>query len=224
MAALKASDFAIRQQAIGELQWDTRVSAPEVGVQVGGGVVTLTGTVSSWAKRKAAEEAAHRVLGVIDVVNDLDVRVPGASQRTDADLARSVRSSLESDVTVPDKQIRSTVSQAVVILEGRVAHWSERADAEQAVERLTGVRQVINRIEVETAAELDRIAIRIAIQRALERHASREASRIEIGAADGTLHVVGVVHTRSERDAVLGAVRGTRGVGAVVDRLTVRLG
>jgi osmotically-inducible protein OsmY len=29
------------------------------------GVVTLTGTVSSWPKRTAAQEAAHRVFGVV---------------------------------------------------------------------------------------------------------------------------------------------------------------
>jgi osmotically-inducible protein OsmY len=36
------------------------------------GVVTLTGTVSSSAKRHAAQEAAHRVAGVLDVANDIE--------------------------------------------------------------------------------------------------------------------------------------------------------
>ena len=37
-----------------------------IGVGVKGGVVTLTGTVESWAKRDAAAQAAHRVTGALD--------------------------------------------------------------------------------------------------------------------------------------------------------------
>jgi BON domain len=43
------------------------VGPTDVGLEVDDGVVTLTGTVSSWAKRHAAQEAAHRVAGVLDV-------------------------------------------------------------------------------------------------------------------------------------------------------------
>jgi osmotically-inducible protein OsmY len=48
-----------------ELKWDTRVEETDVGVEVDAGVVTLTGTVGSWAMRMAAQEAAHRVAGVL---------------------------------------------------------------------------------------------------------------------------------------------------------------
>ena len=71
--AIKKTDSEIQQGVLRELKWDTRVEETEVGVGVNRGVVTLTGTVSSWAKKMAAQEAAHRVAGVLDVANDIQV-------------------------------------------------------------------------------------------------------------------------------------------------------
>ncbi len=58
------------------------------------GVITLTGTVSSWAKKVAAEEAAHRVYGVLDVANDIVVKTPGGMPMTDTEIAQAVRQTL----------------------------------------------------------------------------------------------------------------------------------
>ena len=46
------------------------------------------------------------------------------------------------------KQLKTTVSHGTVTLEGKVAYWTQRLDAERAIERLAGVKCVINRIEV----------------------------------------------------------------------------
>jgi osmotically-inducible protein OsmY len=221
--AIKKSDTEIQQAVVRELGWDTRISPTEVGVQVKNGVVTLTGMVDSWAKRAAAEQAAHRVFGVHDVANDLEVQLTGSwATRTDTDIAQSVRYVLEWDVTVPDKDIRSTVSKGVVTLEGTVNFWTERSDAERAVEKISGVKAVVNRIEVRPSVRAEATQVRSAIQDALERHADREAARIDVRVHEGAVDVTGVVHTWSEKQAVLGAVRGTRGVREVVDRVTVQ--
>jgi len=58
-------------------------------------IVSLTGTVTGWAKRLAAQDAAHRVVGVFDVANDVQVKLPGGSVRTDTEIAQAVRRALE---------------------------------------------------------------------------------------------------------------------------------
>jgi osmotically-inducible protein OsmY len=58
------TDSEIQQAVWRELKWDNRVAETEVGVTVERGVVTLTGTVDSYAKKLAAQESAHRVRGV----------------------------------------------------------------------------------------------------------------------------------------------------------------
>ena len=104
------SDAQIKSDVISELKWDSRVNETEVGVQVRDGIVTLVGTVDVYAKKIAAREAAHRVMGVLDVVDEMQVKVAGIGARTDTEIARAVREALEWDAFVPDKDIRSTVS------------------------------------------------------------------------------------------------------------------
>ena len=58
---LKKTDNEIKQQVLRELKWDSRIGWSEIGVEVMEGVVTLTGLVSSYAKKLAAQEAAHRI-------------------------------------------------------------------------------------------------------------------------------------------------------------------
>lgn len=78
------TDPEIQQAVLKELKWDTRVRETEISVEVHGGVVTLSGTVYSWAKRIAAQEAAHRVHGVLDVANEIEVRSVGSAGVTES--------------------------------------------------------------------------------------------------------------------------------------------
>jgi osmotically-inducible protein OsmY len=222
MTTIRKNDEDIRADIAREFAWDTRVAPTEIGVQVKNGIVTLAGTVTSWAKVRAAAEAAHRVSGVLDVANDLVVNPAGGAHRSDADIAQAVRHALEWDVTVPDRQIHSTVSGGIVTLEGTVASWSQRADAERAVERLTGVKRVANVIKIEPEVRASISDVRTAVEQALERHAAREASRIDLTIGNGgAVDAVGTVHSLQEKHAVLGAIRGTRGVREVSDHLSV---
>ena len=217
----KKTDSDIQHDVACELAWDAGIAANEIGIQVQGGVVTFTGTVDSWAKLRAAQDAAHRVAGVLDVANDLVVKPTGSSIRTDTEIARAVRQALEWDVLVPDPQIRSTVAHGTVTLEGTVSRWQQRTDAERAIERLAGVKRVLNRIEIAPIETVNLDRARQAVDRALERHAAREARRIQLAASEHTVKVSGIVHTLQEKEAVLGAVRGTRGVREVGDHLRI---
>jgi osmotically-inducible protein OsmY len=114
------TDAQVHHDIIEELTWDPRVDETEVGVEVDDGVVTLTGTVTSWAKRLAAQEAARRVAGVRDVANGIAVKTPGGLFRTDTEIAQAVRRTLEWDVFVPDEGIICTVTDGYVTLEGVV--------------------------------------------------------------------------------------------------------
>ena len=217
---LKKTDSQIHHDVLEELKWDSRVDETEVGVEVDDGVVTLTGTVPSWAKRLAAQEATRRVVGVLDVANDIEVKVPGGVGRTDTEIAQAARHALEWDVFVPHERIRSTVSGGWVTLEGELARWSQREDAARAVRNLTGVKGVINNITL-TAPRPDTEDVRKAIEQALERRAEREARRIRVDVLDGAVTLTGSVHTWAERKSVLAAARFTPGVRSVDDRLRV---
>ncbi|CAG0984481.1 Osmotically-inducible protein Y [Phycisphaerales bacterium] len=214
------NDSDVQQDVLRELKWDPRVSETEVGVQVNQGVVALTGFVTNYGKRLAAAEAAHRVSGVLDVANDLEVKIPGLGRRTDAEIADSVRSSLRWDVFVPDEKIRTTVSKGWVTLEGEVDRWIQRLDAERTIQRLAGVVGVTNNITVK-ATLIDPLRVRNAIEGALSRRAEREAHGIVVKVEDGVVRLNGPVRSWGERHAVEQAAGYAQGVRRVDSRLTV---
>ena len=213
------TDSDIRNDVMSELTWDSRIGNRQIGVQVDHGVVTLGGTVEDWATCLAAVEAAHRVAGVKDVANELQARNTLSTHLTDTDIAMAVRRALEWDALIPDKDIRSTVAGGVVVLEGVVATPIQREEVQRIVGRLKGVKRLDNRLQVSRVAEPDAVAA--SIRQALNRRAVREASHIVVRVDEGRVTVEGVVQSREERLAVLGAIRGTRGVQTIDDRLSV---
>ena len=214
------SDSEVQQDVLRELKWDTRVEETEIGVTINKGIVTLTGIVDSYGKRIAAQEAAHRVTGVLDVANDIQVRVPDNLDHTDPEIAQAVRHALEWDIWIPDERIRSTVSDGWVTLEGAVNQLSESEEAERAVHHLRGVRGVTNKIEV-SGPKVKPEKVRSMIEEALERRAEREAKRINVEVVDSTVTLSGAVRSWAEKRAILGAVSHAPGVRIVAENLFI---
>jgi osmotically-inducible protein OsmY len=214
------SDSVLQQEIMQELKWDTRVDSSEIGVAVKNGVVMLSGNVDSYAKKMAAQEAAHRVTGALDVANEIEVKIPGKIAKTDVDIARAVRQALEWDVWVPDDLIQSTVSNGWVTLDGKVVLLRERDDVERAIRRLAGVRGVTNNIVV-TGPRVEPEGVREMIEQALERRAEREAHRIKVDVDGGKVTLSGPVRSWAEKRAILGAVTHAPGITAVDERLFV---
>jgi len=216
----RKSDSEIKQQVLRELKWDSRIAWSEIGVEVFEGVVTLTGNVNSYAKKLAAQEAAHRIDGVLDVANEIEVRPTGEFQRTESDIALAVRHVLQWDALVPDERIQSTVSDGWVTLEGEVNLWREREDAERAVLRLAGVIGVINKIRI-APARVNADELREEIEDALERRADRQAERLRIEVYDGAVDLFGRVHSWQEKRAVVGSISHAPGVTEIRNHLTI---
>jgi len=219
MSSLK-TDGQIQKDVLEELLWDTRVAATDVGVEVDNGVVTLTGTLNSYAKKLAAREAAHRVAGVLDVADDTQVIPLSSFRRTDTDIAEAVRRALGWHALVPGERIQSTVSDGFVTLEGEVDNWNQRLEAESAIRNLQGVRGVLNRVRV-GGKRVEPQVIRKTIEDALERRAQREANRINVRVEDAKVTISGDVQNWAEETAILGAAAHAPGVRSVDNELRI---
>lgn len=213
------TDAELDRLVTDELQWDPRVDDAGLAVSVKNGIVTLAGFTDGYAKKLAASDAAHRVSGVLDVVDQIEVRHVGRP-KPDTELALDVRHALERDVFVPDSKIKSTVSEGRVRLEGEVEFPFQRQDAERAVERLNGVRSVTNLILV-TARRIDAKQIERAIHGALDRRAQREAKRIGIEIAGGTVKLTGTVGSWAEKATLENVALYSPGVAKVDNLLKV---
>ena len=114
------TDRDIQSAVLDELTWEPRVGPDEIGVTVTEGVVTLTGRVDSYAKKWAAERAAHRAARVRAVANDLAVQIATAAGREDPEIAVAAVRALEWDAFVPVETLQVTVSDGCVTLHGDV--------------------------------------------------------------------------------------------------------
>lgn len=129
-------------------------------------------------KKIASESAAHRVRGVKAVANDIEVRLPGFAERTDADLAAAVLNALRWEAGIPTAKIDVTVSKGWVTLKGEVEYNFEKRDAEHVVERLSGVKGVTNLITVKAYPLPSDLKQKI--EKALVRNAETDASRLTV--------------------------------------------
>lgn len=142
----RKGDRELRERVLLEFQSDGRLAG--LRIEVVEGRVTLAGTVDSYAKKLAARDAAHRATGIPELTDNIQVRLPGSTARTDRELAAAVRRALEFDEFVPDRKIRFTVARGEVTLEGEVETVWQREDAARVVRHLTGVTAIVNRIQV----------------------------------------------------------------------------
>jgi osmotically-inducible protein OsmY len=202
-----------------ELRWDSRLQPNEIGVAVKDGVVTLTGYVDSYLKKLAAKEAALRVQGVKAVANDIQVRLPGMSERTDTDLARAAREALLWDIEVPSDRVKITVSNGWVTLEGEVDYGFQRMAAERAISRLAGVKGVSNLIVVKPRVMPEHL--KEDIEQALVRNARTDAQHIQVNVEGHKVILRGTVSSYAEKEAAEYTAWSEPGVTEVEDHILV---
>lgn len=214
------TDMQLHKDVLSEITWDPRVKEKEIGLAAKGGVVTLTGSVESYAEKWAAERAAERVAGVKAVANDLAVTIPSAFSRADTDIAHKIVDSLAWDIQVPHDKIKSKVTNGWVTLDGEVEWQYQRDAAARAVRNLTGVCGVTNLIKV-TPQRVSSHDVSKSIKEALERRADRTAERIVVEATGRVVTLTGNVASFGDRRAAEGAAWSAPGVAEVRDELSV---
>ncbi len=190
------TDKQIQENVMRELEWDPEVDSAEIGVAVEDGIVTLSGEVDSYWSKRAAEKATRRVRGVKGIAQDIIVQYQGM-ERTDADIADAAVNSIKWNTTVPDEKVVVKVEKGWVTLDGELPWHYQKSAAEQAVEKIKGVKGVDNLITVRPKVQA--VIVRSAIKNALERAADIEASRIEVETEGNKVILRGKVRTWTER-------------------------
>jgi len=212
-------DYQLQRDVLDELKWEPSVNAAHVGVSVKNGIVTLTGHVSSYAEKYAAERAAKRVYGVKAVANELDVKLPGSSKRTDEDVAAACMNALKSSITVPHDEIKVTVSNGWVTLEGDVEWNYQKERAEAAVRRVRGVKGISNFIMLRP--QVEPTDVKRKIEEALKRTAELDANRITVEANGTEVVLKGTVRSWAEREEAERAAWQAPGVRRVDNRIAI---
>ena len=209
----------IRDAVNAELKLDPLVDDADVHVVNMNGDVALNGTVPSYPQYLEAAAAAQRVGGVKNVHNHLQVVLPDADVRDNAVLTTTANNALTLNVTVPDG-VEAAAQDGNLTLTGTVKYGRQRQAAELAVSGLTGVRNVID--DIDLSYDADPVDVTLLVQSALDRNALiADDSNVSVDTTGNTVTLSGHVRTRAEHDAVVSAAWMAGGVFKVRDELNV---
>lgn len=213
------TDAELKKDVEAELDFEPAVNATRIGVIVKDGVVTLTGHVDSYTERWAAEEAVKRVYGVAAIANELEVKLPGTSERTDEDLAAACAATLKGISLLPADRVKVVVRNGFVELVGEVEWHYQKTTAELAIRDLTGIRGITNNITVKP--RVSPTDVKQKIEDALKRSAELDARRISVETRDGTVILRGNVRAWVEKAEAEQAAWAAPGVTAVQNQITI---
>jgi osmotically-inducible protein OsmY len=111
-------DEDIRKDILAALLNDPATESYQVAASVQDAVVTLTGSVGSWAESQLAQRIAEGVKGVKDIHNDISVNY--AAQRSDEEMTADIQAVLHWDIWLEGDPLQVTVKNGVVALTGTV--------------------------------------------------------------------------------------------------------
>jgi osmotically-inducible protein OsmY len=201
------------------IKWEPLLNAAEIGVIAKDGVVTLTGTVDSYAKKLEAETAAKSVVGVKAVVEKIDVRFSNSFTKSDTDIANDAVKALKATSDLPADKIKITVENGWATLEGEVPWNFQKEAARYAISNLLGVIGVTNNIKI-TATFKDAVEQR-AIEHALARNWAVDDEEIHVHVSGSSVKLDGVVHSFYQKEEAARIAWNAPGVLAVDNELVI---
>ena len=214
-----SQDSQLQQAVLAEFNWEPSVTAGHIGVSANAGVVTLSGHVDSYAKKHAAEAAARRVKGVRAVAEEIEVRLPFESKRTDEEIAAAAIERLSWNVSVPRDSVQVKVENGWVTLTGQVDWWFQKQAAEHDIRPLHGVVGVSNQATVKP--RVNTATLSEDITHALHRSWFFDPEAVHVRADGGKVVLSGSVHSIHERQVAAQTAWSAPGATMVENDITV---
>jgi osmotically-inducible protein OsmY len=203
------------------IKWEPLLNAAEIGVTAKDGVVTLTGSVDSYAKKIEAEAATKKVSGVIAVIEKIEIWFSnGAGIKTDEDIATEVVSGLQWNWDVPNEKVKIKVENGWVTLEGELEWNHQKEAAARSVNYQNGVKGLTNNIIIRNNTK-DKIELRD-IESALYRNWSIDDGDIDVKVSANKVTLTGVVHSYYARDEAERIAWNAPGVYNVDNELVIQ--
>ena len=144
---MTVSDEEIRKRIHDDLVRDGSVDVSRIQVTVDKGRVTFSGTVPSYSVRNSITDAASRISDIVWFDNKTTVEHIQAMP-PDAAIKETVSTYLATDSDMIRTDIRVSVENGIVTLEGSVDEYWKKDEAERIARGARGVSDIVNRLTV----------------------------------------------------------------------------
>jgi osmotically-inducible protein OsmY len=142
--------------------------------------------------------------------------------KTDSELRRDVENELAWEPSVDERQIGVAVKDGIVTLTGAVKSYAEKWNADRAVERVAGVRGVVDELDVLVPGSQSDVEIAEAAANALKWNSLVPHDKIQFKLDHGWVTLKGQVNYEYERRAAERAVRYLPGVKGVSNLIEIK--
>lgn len=195
-----AESTSIREGIIAAIEARPSFGPHNITIEASRGAVTLEGAVSSVADKEFVERSAWAQSGVSKVTNLLEVR--GDLPRPgDPNLALAVKRAIAADPAIKNYNVNISTLDGVVTLSGEADSAAAKAQMGQAAQRVPGVTNVDNRMNIRPAPTDSELEHRV--QEALASDPEVNLRGVQMSVKDGVAIFSGRTGNHRETDRIL---------------------
>ncbi|TDG36478.1 BON domain-containing protein [Pedobacter changchengzhani] len=210
---------ALKNDVINAFSVEPLLQGVKVQVNAINGTVTLSGTVDSYVKKRAAENVANKVAGVNAVVEKIKVKFDPEEIVTDESLASEVLKVIKFSPDIAENSVCVLVEDGCITLEGSVRTVAEKIQTERNIQHLSGVKMIVNNIAVQFENDDERQTI--AIENELLKNWAIDDQDIRVTVVGNQVTLRGKVTSMYQRDTAERIAWNALGVCNVHNKLTI---
>ncbi|MPS72278.1 MAG: BON domain-containing protein [Chryseobacterium sp.] len=201
------------------INWEPQLKNINIGITAKDGIVCLTGTVDSYAKKLQIEQVVKKVFGVNIFVENIDVKLQKHETKNDIEIAREIMAAFEANPVIPQEQLEVKVENGWVTLTGELSWDYLRDITENTIQHLPWIKGIYNNIII--VPEMHHHTIdKEGIVKALNR-SSIDDREITVSVSGTTVKLTGTVHTWHQREEAARIVWKTPGIKNLRNELKV---
>ncbi len=140
------ADEEIAENISNLLLWNGNITSNDIYVHVNRGVVVLEGSVDSYWEKRLTEELTRSATGVVDVLNNMDVKL--RQLYVDEDIRDDIKRALRRHPVIDENQIGVEVKNGEVIISGVVGNYQIKHQIHKTAQFTAGVKDVVDNIVI----------------------------------------------------------------------------